>query len=224
MPLSDSLSSFIASGIEFIVGGLMLLSSSAFLLLAMGWEVPAFLADVHWNTQDASWVILGFALAAAYAAGVIGEGLSRLLLEWDLERVTVRTEDFLPERTHRPAGTSLRDRWTAVRLGDGYTATDLSAAKAVREVQRSAVAVHPGLLADIDSQLKRLRIERIAFLCSLLVALGFLWAHQWAELAVTVLVALVTLYLVHERFTRFCGSIARAHDNVEAIQRGSVAV
>jgi hypothetical protein len=41
---------------------------------------------------------------------------------------------------------------------------------------------------------------------------------------VTAAVAAVVFRLVHERFNRYCGSIARAHDHVEDIERGRVAL
>ena len=250
--MSDSLSSFIASGIEFIVGGLMLLGATAFLLLAAGWELPEFLSDVEWGSQDASLVVLAIALAAAYAAGVIGEGISRMMLEWDLDRLTVRNKDFEPpppkpsaltqpaaatvsdtQQQAQPAAAPIsqarpsssagrwRDRWARFTLGSDHTPEQLAERKKERERQRSAAAMHPGLVVDIESQLKRLRIERVSFLSTLLVGVGFLWAHEWLELLVTVGFAGVLFSLVHERFRRYCGAIIRAYDRVETIERGA---
>ena len=138
--MSDSLSSFIASGIEFIVGGLMLLGSLAFLLLAVGWEPPPFLTDLDLGSQDTSLVVLGVALAAAYAAGIIGEGVSRLVMEWDLTRVTAAHSPFKghpergskDEREYQRALAMTRPELSTAERYDGEAPVNLGAGREIR--------------------------------------------------------------------------------------------
>lgn len=213
--MTDDLSAFIASGIEFIVGGLLMLGSIAFVLLAVEWNVPAFLEDVAWSSDNSQVLLAVVLLAGAYVTGVIGEGTSRMLCEWDLDRATVRTEAFLKGPVAPVSSQALKQRWAAWRLNvldpDGFTRSHLDAAVKEREKQRTMSRQNPEVHSDIDSQLKRLRLERTAVLCALLVTFGFAFAGEQLDMLVSAAVTAFLAVLVHKRFRRYCDTIARAY-------------
>ncbi|MEZ5194786.1 MAG: hypothetical protein R2734_21475, partial [Nocardioides sp.] len=110
--------------------------------------------------------------------------------------------------------------------GRWYSWNDLRRARDVREFQRARVmTMHEGFKFDIESQLKRLRLERV-FLVSLLVATVSLvvrWVRDepgaaassgWLVLA-AVAAAVLMVFLVHERFRRYASAIARGFSLVE---------
>ena len=110
----ESMSDFVASAVEFIVGGILFTLATAFLIVTLispdGWPV---LSERQMEFVSANTTLLGIIfIAASYAAGVIGESLARSQLEWLLDRQTVRHAAFqTPPWTavvKRPRTASLR--------------------------------------------------------------------------------------------------------------------
>jgi hypothetical protein len=105
-----------------------------------------------------------------------------------------------------------RTRLTEFLLGDDYTVEDRNAARSERESQRARIMTfHPSLHAEVQGQLKRLRLERVFALSMgiFTVALAIRGSIGWS------IVGLVTTgglcWLVKTRFGRYCGAIARAN-------------
>lgn len=113
----------------------------------------------------------------------------------------------LLEVLRRPTGRVVK------RLGGYYTTDSCSVAERERERQRLAVAMSAfdGLQADVESQLKRLRLERIASLSGLMVCLGFVIQHAWWPLLASLVIVAMLIRVVHGRFRRFCNAISRGY-------------
>jgi hypothetical protein len=225
--VNESLSSFVAGAVEYIVGGLMLLGSLVFLASAFSWNLavtPGELADLQ--ASSASLAVSLLLVALAYAMGVVGESLSRALMEWDLVRVTLANKNFAPKPAEaEPAatGTAL----TSPPEADTLKATQSKTAivtipkserkkfELERDRQRMVVMTkHVQLYADVESQLKRLRLERVAFVSLVLLLLGFAFREEAAQTLVALGGAALLGWLVHMRFKRYCGAIARAYEIV----------
>jgi len=227
--MSDDLSAFIADGIEFIVGGTIFLASLVFLLFSIGWEPVEGLPGLIDELGSGSSVLLF--VIAAYAVGVLVEGVSRMIFERVLDRKTLRRKAFwrlpamdvgdLPEakpgekqkawlgkgEAWRP---DPRDEKQGEWIDEEFTNDDLAVTVFIREYQRAYVmTAHLGLADEIGSQLKRLRLERVAFTSACVVFLGFLFSQSWWELLVWSAVMGVVLVVVLKRFDRYCSAIAR---------------
>ena len=68
------------------------------------------------------------------------------------------------------------------------------------------------LNAEVESQLKRLRVERIAFLSVCIATIGCALHGEWQAAGCAVVGAYVLGLLVHSRFTRYCGAIERGFE------------
>ncbi len=227
--MGDDLSAFIADGIEFIVGGTLFIASVVFLLFAIDWSPVEDLPKLSEELGSASAALLF--LIVAYAAGVLIEGVSRMIFERVLDRKTLRREAFWhlpavdPDDLPQPKPKA-RPKWF---LGSGkawrpdpldaskggmeeveFTNHDLALCVFVREYQRAYVmTAHLGLADEIGSQLKRLRLERVAFTSAAVVGIGFLVSGQWTELLVWMGVLAVIFVIVRQRLDRYCNAIAR---------------
>lgn len=227
----DSFADFIASAVEFLVGG-VLFSLALLVLLNNQIDVNA-LSQGQVDLLAANSSLLFFiGIAIAYAVGVAAESMARWSFEWLLDRITVRTPQFLPERivlTQAASAVSwyvrLRDGFVSACLGgqqlvaDGprvpFTIADRTAARDEREKQRSTVMTwHVSLYDDVQAQLKRLRLERVMAL-SLLVTTGALvWRSSWTAAGWSFVGLVVVSILVHARFGRYCKSIRRGYERV----------
>jgi hypothetical protein len=227
--MSDDLSAFIADGIEFIVGGTIFLASLVFLLFSIGWEPVEGLPDLMDELGSGSSVLLF--VIAAYAVGVLVEGVSRMIFERVLDRKTLRRKAFwhlpamdvvdIPEAKpgeRKKAWLGKREVWHSASedheqgewIEEDFTNHDLALTVFIREYQRAYVmTAHLGLADEIGSQLKRLRLERVAFTSACVVFLGFLFSQSWWELLVWTGVLGVVLLVVLRRFDRYCSAIAR---------------
>jgi hypothetical protein len=222
------MSDFVASAVEFIVGGILFTLAAGFLVITLaspgGW--PS-LSDAQMDFVSANSTILGIIfIAAAYATGVVGEGLARAVMEPLLDRHTVRNEAFLPkgletEKTkeaEKADSDESKSRATAFRrwrtrklLGQDYAIEHRNAARFQREAQRAVVMRHEQLHAEVQGQLKRLRLERVFAFSLGLTAVALLLRADWTLCAVTAFSCAITTRLVHVRSGRFDSSIARNH-------------
>lgn len=227
------MSDFVASAVEFIVGGILFTLAMAFLVvtLASPGEWPT-LTHSQMEFVSANTTLLGIIfIAAAYAAGVVGESLARSQVEWLLDRQTVRHRSFQDPRPvltkkattdHHSAPSELALRWTAFKnrlteraLGGGYRVADLERARGERERQRAVVMTwHEQLHSEVQGQLKRLRLERVFTLSLAITALALALRQDWMLFGVAGLASLGGVWLVNTRFRRYCSSIALGHDLV----------
>ena len=231
----ESMSDFVASAVEFIVGGILFTLATAFLIVTLispdGWPV---LSERQMEFVSANTTLLGIIfIAASYAAGVIGESLARSQLEWLLDRQTVRHAAFqTPPWTavvkratplrKPPEPSALGRRWGAFKtslteraLGGDYDVASLKIARGERERQRAVVMTwHEQLNAEVLSQLKRLRLERVFTLSLGLTAIALAVRRDWLLFGAAAFAAVWGIWLVNTRFTRYCNSIARGHDLV----------
>ncbi len=225
--MGKDLSGFVAEGIEFIIGGTVFLASVVVLLFAVG-SLPLD-RDVHLADELGTAGVTFLLVACAYAAGVIIEGASRLIFERILDYLTLRVPVFWQEpdsdgeTVETPRADQDRGRWFLGSHDVGgemvpYTADDLARCVAVREFQRTHVmGAHPTLSAEIGAQLKRLRLERIAFASGLVVLLALLISHAWWASVAWLGVLAVLGLLVFQRLQRYCATIARAYVATEAL-------
>jgi hypothetical protein len=99
------------------------------------------------------------------------------------------------------------------RCGVQFSGARLSAAVEVRERRRLRVA-HPLHQSAIDSQLKRMRLERMIFLSAFVAAVGacIRWVdnESWWPVVVAAGTTFVLFRLVHVRFRRYLDAIARS--------------
>jgi hypothetical protein len=215
----ETLSDFFASAVEFLVGGVLFIVSVAFLLST--WiTFPSLSSGDKTQFSAFETLITTVFVAAAYALGVVAESLARSPFEPLLDRITVRTEAFLPDHgagVTRQAPAS--GRWTARRnqitelcLGDDFTVDHRKAARAERERQRMKVMMCETLHAEVQGQLKRLRLERVSTLCFFVVAVALLTKGHWQFAAFALASTAGMIWVVHTRFRRFCGAIVRTYD------------
>jgi hypothetical protein len=222
----DSMSDFVASAVEFIVGGILVTLAAGFLVLTLvdphGWPT---LSDQQMAFASANSTLLGIIfIAAAYAAGVVGEGLARVVMEPMLDRHTVRAKEFLPDelRARMDVKAAKADeaarraiavrRWrTRKLLGANYAMEHRTAARYQREAQRAVVMRHDQLHSEVQGQLKRLRLERVFAFSLGLTTAALLLRGDWTLGAIAAASALIAARLVHERSGRFASSIARNH-------------
>lgn len=220
------MSDFVASAVEFIVGGILFTLAVAFLVVTIAH--PGSWPELSQTKMDfisANSTLLGIVfIAAAYAAGVVGESIARSSVELLLDRETVRSEAFtdppLDVRPKKRAGKpapepsrwkKLKTRLTELALGDGYTVAELKVARDERERQRAVVMRHEQLHSEVQGQLKRLRLERVFTLSLALTTFALALRDEWTLFAITLVASAWGVWLVNTRFKRYCGSIARNH-------------
>lgn len=218
----EDLSDFIASAVEFLVGGVLFTIALAFLIFGST-GLPEWHPDQISFLTDNSTVVAAVFVAVVYATGVVAESLSRGLFEFMLDRATVRTEAFA---THPAAGAARatrvrsaggwRERVTARVLGGGYSLQDLKAARAERERQRAQVMTwHVTLHGEVQGQLKRLRLERVFTVSVAITTLALALQGRWLYAAIALAAMVWLLGLVRSRFQRYCSRIALAYRLVE---------
>jgi hypothetical protein len=247
--MSDSLSAFIISSVEFIIGGLMLLIAGIYIGSATTWDNETFYHRLRLDIGGAStFGAIVILLALAYPLGILSESISRALMERDLVKVTADEAEFrkhlqmpphpMPQTTEVAyvrrvgrVGKTLRWLDTFTWSKDESCAWVEKACVNERERQRTAAMRVPLLYADVELQLKRLRLERMTLLSTLVVTLGLLirmavallgdgiadatWLYLAGGSVFALAISGMIALLVHSRFGRYCKSIARAFASVD---------
>lgn len=189
-------------------------SPASFTELALGRVTPE-------ATDSGARVSHGSALERGEADASAGEASSP---------ASPKVESPLPalaRLTAKRVGQLFRASESAVGVGGeseslGYYSRDsCRQAERERERQRLAVAMssHDGLQSDIDSQLKRLRLERITTLSLALVLVGFIIRGETVPALVSLGLLGVMISIVHGRFRRFCSAIARGYQLIGSSQQ-----
>jgi hypothetical protein len=215
----DSMAEFIASAVEFLVGGIIFTIAVAFLLV--GGSVPRLRGDeIDFLSGNAALVAAVF-VAIAYAAGVAAESLARGIFEILLDRVTVRSPAFrvrdpLGGNTPGQSDHGLTRQWNRIHaraLGRDYSARQCSLACEERERQRTEVLASSKVLLnnEVQGQLKRLRLERVCSLSLVIVAVALLGRRHWTYASLAGVSAAWMAWLVHTRFQRYCSAISRSY-------------
>ncbi|MEP7191557.1 MAG: hypothetical protein ABI903_01680 [Actinomycetota bacterium] len=224
----ETLSDFFASAVEFLVGGVLFVISVAFLVSA-GFTPPNLTELQRELLSGYETLITLVFVALAYAMGVVAESLARSSFEFLLDRVTVRTEAFLPggdgpviaQGSVPVRGSAWRNRINAwwkwvieLGLGGDYTVHHRYLARKERERQRMTVMTRETLHTEVQGQLKRLRLERVSSLCFAIVAFSLMFRGQWQYAALVSACTAGMIWIVNSRFRRFCGAIVRTYDVV----------
>ena len=199
------LAKYIAEVIEFVVAGILVLFS----LLLLTYVVVD--PDLAGRGPDVALGALGpvLGLAVVYALGIMAEGVSRVAFEWHLDKETRVAIDRDPETgklDRKPVATAdyrgLREAWR------------------MRVMGRSVP-----LAVQIESQLKRLRIERASALAGVIavVALGInlvtaslpggVASRSWGFVFALV-VAATAVALSFVRHGRYVGMILRCKNEL----------
>jgi hypothetical protein len=237
--MERTLGGFISGAVEFIVSGVLLLSAGIFVLSA--WDQPRHAIGCSLGVLDTSsgcdtalpieslgGLTIGvLGLAFAYAFGVLAESVSRFLFEGRLDYVTCTTEALAPrpdsgmpasddpaEPTARPRGRAQRKALVDERR-EAYVNE--------RELRRLTVLQHPQLYLEIESQLRRLRLERVLLLMAGFVAFGFAarlvnriadddhglqgWAGAAAGLVGSLILVAILAVVVRQRCSRYVNRI-----------------
>lgn len=215
----ETLSDFVDKAVEFLVGGMLFTMSVAF-LISSGSTLPSLSdAEISLLSTNSTLVAIVF-VAVAYAMGVVGESLARSPFEFLLDRMTVRTEAFCRPGVGAPtkegpgpgARSTWRNRITEFVLGGEYTSRHLKLACAERERQRAIVMTcHVSLHAEVQGQLKRLRLERVFSLSLAVTAFSLAIRGQWQYAALGLVSTACMFVLVNSRLKRFCAAIERAY-------------
>jgi len=200
-PVGETLSRFIAASVEFIVGGILLCTSLLLVLI----QVPDVRSGLdtalghRWIADIPHGALAVFGLCIAYAVGIFAESSSRILLERRLDSITAK--QFSPE----PVVGAPR------RLGKVKRE---QAQKRREQARLNILLQRANVYREIESQLRRMRLERIWFL-----SLGLFWLSSFAHALVThtwtwIIICVVTMaalavsfLVVNERFVRFCTAI-----------------
>lgn len=214
----ETLSDFVASAIEFIVGGVVF-SGAVVLLLSTGADLPPVSDTTLTLLTSYAPLITVLFIAGAYAMGVIAESAARFAFEFLLERKTVRTVGF--GATSAPLGgagrpeprTGMARFWEVLRFGRQYTIEQGRQAIAEREEQRVRVMTDPATLnGEVQSQLKRLRLERVVALSLFVATVALARGGYRGWFVIALIATAVMVLLVRDRSGRYCRSISRANN------------
>lgn len=214
--MNESLSGFVVSAVEFIIGGMLLIAASAFLYTGLPWvDYNLSNVSVFFSPRYSQLGVIVILTGLAYATGVVGESVCRIAMEHDLVRVTRSMTEFEPRKK------SLRRADAVSAEGQeslGAAARKENEAKLVklyvdeREHMRTIVMTkHFRLHAEVESQLKRLRLERVCCAAVGIAAVGFALRRDWFDLGLFAVSASGLRWMVHLRFGRYCRSIARGY-------------
>ncbi|MGO3146203.1 MAG: hypothetical protein ACTIJ6_00845 [Leucobacter sp.] len=200
---------YLADIIEFLVGGVLI-------ALAIVVSFALFFPDLvdpvmHtlFQIPDSIGLVVSLAgLALIYGLGVIIEGVSRAVVEWRLDRVTVECISAFRQPPQELQGAELT-QW-AVRT---------------REVWRAAAEADESGKSAITTQLSRLRVERTFLLTSYIVMVALAIkslvvspaAVNGYGLATLVMIAfsIILFRLVNVRFGRFVNGIIREYHRLQ---------
>lgn len=216
----EDLSEFVASVVEFLVGGVFFTIAVIILLSGLIRGMPTLIDAQARMLSPESALFMALFLAIAYAMGVVAEHMMRGLFEVLLDRITVRRREFLdpPSLIGKGDGgermPAWRNRLTQLFLG-GYTIEQRNEARAERERQRAKVMTfHFSLHEEIQSQLKRLRLERVFTLSLAVVAVSLFLRGDARYALIATPSAGVLVWVVHDRFSRYRGAIVRYYKMV----------
>ena len=219
----ETLSGFVASAVEFIVGGILFtLAVLSVLLSGVTYHhVDSQVVDL---VSASTTLVAAVFVAISYAMGVVAESLARSMFEGLLDRVTVRTEAFRDPHGHPSSVTTvathrrgaLRSRLIELVLGDGFTVADRDAARAERERQRAVVMTfHVSLNSEVQGQLRRLRLERVFTLALMVAVVSLALRHDWLWVLGGGAALVLMVWLVKGRLERYAAAIARGSQRVE---------
>jgi hypothetical protein len=239
----EDLAKFIADVIEFVVGGVFLVASLVLLVHAVSPDTTETVRDQFGDPAGGlSTLYTVGGLAVVYAMGIVAEGVSRMICEWRLRQLTVHrfavpsTSDpaVLREdltvvglcRTNGALERHLADQprmrpWHVSRLWRRFRLRKRLGKRAekLREMWRTAAGTAKQQYADnINTQLKRLRIERTLLLSNLIALAAVLILHRWLLGALLVGFGLVLAGLVNERFIRFLNAIVNCYVTAQTLR------
>ena len=216
----EDLSEFVASVVEFLVGGVLFTIAVIILVSGIIKGMPPLSDAQARMLSPESALFTALFLAIAYAMGVVAEHIARGLFEVLLDRITVRRKEFLdPSSVIGKGGDgekmpAWRNRPTQFFLG-GYTIDQRNEARAERERQRAKVMTfHLSLHEEIQSQLKRLRLERVFTLSLAVVAVSLLLRGDIKYAVIATAFTGVLVWVVHDRLAWYCGAIVRYYKMV----------
>jgi len=192
--------------------------------MSAGSSRPSLSADeISLLSANSTLVTIVF-VAAAYAMGVVAESLARGPFEILLDRITVRTDAFFHgtgatvngEGSADGKRSAWRNRIAEFGLGREYTIRQRNLARAERERQRAKVMTwHVSLHAEVQGQLKRLRLERVFALSLAVTAVSLGIRGHWQYAALGLVATAGMVWVVNTRFQRYCAAIARAYKLVD---------
>lgn len=175
------LAKYIAEVVEFVVAGVLVFFS----LLLLGYvvvrpDLDELPAEVPFLTSLGA-LLPVVAVALIYALGILAEGMSRIIFEHGLEELTAKeldgrgSEDQKKTLQVRLAGIRVSAEKDPIRYADAEHAVKVEHYVALREEWRMRVmAGSAPLHAQVEGQLKRLRIERAAALSGGISSLALL--------------------------------------------------
>ena len=135
----EELVKYVSDIIEFLVGGILLISTALLFLALFSSDVMGSALDAVGSIPATFTTTMALAAVAfAYAAGVVAEGVSRLVVEWRLTQLTKRSPDF-----GRPAPDKVEALAEVMAAGHGTRPWGLRAlerARHGRAAQRASVA------------------------------------------------------------------------------------
>lgn len=216
---------YLADIIEFLVGGVVMVFAivvSAYLFIP---EQLNELVQVFAEAPNSIGTLITLtSLGLVYGLGIIFEGLSRALVEWKLDRITVKrisAERTLPVLV-RP--NDAEDIETPSPSEPLPQAELVIWATGIREDYRRRVEADVSGLRTITTQLSRLRVERTFLLASLVITLAlvakivstlpdFTSGYPIGAL-IMLLVTLLMYHLVNERFRRYVDAIVREYNRL----------
>jgi len=193
----DSLGRFITSVIEFIIAGVLFTSA---VLITVHSFFPhnidqAFnLINRAAKAGSALSSLLIFTTAYIYAVGLFAENVSRMAFEWRLDMIKEKRHEAHHQKT------------------------------TYGNMRFVVMGRSPDMYVEVDSQLRRMRTERVLGLCQVIVFPAILHAliENVTPLTVflTVLIVItfcLTALQINERFHRYCRAIERGY--IEAQRR-----
>ena len=198
--MADTFGRFVSNVIEFVFSGVLFLSTLAVLFRIF---FPQSFVIV-WNqlatgvsSSSSDTLLFVVGTAFAYAAGSFADYLSRITFEWRLDQV----KKMRQQKFSNP-----------ISYGN---------------MRFAIMARHPDLYLEVESQLKRMRIERVLALCLALLLLAattvLLQDPSWFRFFVVIALAAslsLTIFQVEQRFQRYCRAIERGYIEVEATKEG----
>jgi hypothetical protein len=100
---------------------------------------------------------------------------------------------------------------------------ELARGSTFREYQQvHGMSLRVGLAEVISSQLKGLRVERVAFVAALVELAGIGFAHAWREIGIWLIVFAVLFIIVQKRFQPYRSVIIRGYGAAEPRQHTTV--
>lgn len=199
---------YLADIIEFLVGGVLIAIAVVISLALFFPELIEPTMRLLFQIPDSIGLVVSLsAFALVYGLGVIIEGISRAVVEWRLERVTVACISAVRQPPHGLSGAALT-RWAVQK----------------REKWRGIAEADEAGKRAISTQLSRLRVERTFLLTSYIVMIALAiksllaapTAFNGYGIATLFMIAfsIILFRLVNVRFGRFVNGIIREYQRV----------